>query len=64
MYTLLLYFGDDGLIFGSDTSISIDTKILANQIAGFTFASIGILVILVNFGLISIKLPKYITLMY
>ena len=64
MYTLLFYFGDNGLIFGSDTSVSIDTKILANQIAGFTFASIGVLVILVNFGLISIKLPKYFTLMY
>ena len=64
MYTLLFYFGDNGLIFGSDTNISMDSKILAYQVAGFTFASIGVLVILVNFGLISIKLHKYLSLMY
>jgi hypothetical protein len=55
MYTLLTLFGDTGLIFCLDTNISIEKKLFAQQIAGIVFTSIGILVTVVNIGLLCRK---------
>jgi len=55
MYTLLTLFGDTGLIFCLDTNISIEKKLFSQQIAGIVFTSIGILVTVVNIGLLCRK---------
>ena len=55
MYTLLILFGDTGLIYNLDSNVSIEIKLYAHMIAGIVFASIGILVIVVNIGLLCKK---------
>jgi hypothetical protein len=55
MYTLLTLFGDTGLIFCLDSDISIEKKIYAHKVAGIVFTSIGILVVVVNIGLLCKK---------
>ena len=55
MYTLLTLFGDTGLIFCMDSDISIEKKIYAHKVAGIVFTSIGILVVVVNIGLLCKK---------
>ena len=55
MYTLLTLYGDTGLIFCLDCNILIEKKIYAQKVAGIVFASIGIIVVVVNIGLLCIK---------
>jgi energy-converting hydrogenase Eha subunit H len=55
MYTLLTLFGDTGLIFCLDSNISIDNILHAQQVAGIVFTSIGILVVVLNIGLLCKK---------
>ena len=55
MYTLLTLFGDTGLIFCLDSNISIEKKLYAEQVAGIVFTSTGILVVVVNIGLLCKK---------
>jgi len=52
MYTILIFFGDTGLIFSLDCNISIENKLFAQEVSGIVFASIGILVVIVNIGLL------------
>ena len=55
IYTLLTLFGDTGLIFCLDCNISIEKKIYAHQVSGIVFDSIGILVVVVNIGILCKK---------
>jgi len=62
MYTLQVLFGETGLIFSLDCNILIEKKIFAQQAAGIVFTSIGVLVVLVNIGLLCKNLVKKIYL--